>query len=938
MKDAPNADAADAAARWRRLRALVGELVELPPAAREALLAGEEPALAAEARALLAADTEGASERFERAVADRAADLLSAVAESDAVSSPLDESPDESRDDTRSLAGLELGPWRLERPLGRGGMAEVWEAHRSDGQYEQAVAVKLLKRGMDSEEIVARFRRERQILARLEHPAIARLLDGGVAPDGRLYLVLEKVDGEPITDWCERTGAGLDRRLGLLIEVCEAVAVAHRQLVVHRDLKPSNILVDATGKVKLLDFGIAKLLDDDGAGGAATRTEVRILTPAYAAPEQVQGEPVSTATDVYTLGVLAYELVTGRLPHRRPTGGPAGLKMAQLESAVAAESVPRPSQALATAAAAGSPEAVDRRRLARAVRGDLDTVLLTALQRDPARRYATVGALAEDLRRFLSGHPVAARPDTVGYRVRKFVGRHRVAVVASALALATLVTALAVALVQAGHAAAQARRAERVQHFLIEVFRKSEPGESLGETLTAQQILADGVGQIDRQLAAEPEVAADLYDALAEIHQRLGLVPYAVELAERALALRERRLPSDPAKLGGTLTRLASLSLDGDSPLEAVAFAERAWHLLREARGADDLDTAVAEGELAAALIWQHRHDESVAHFRHALEVLRLRGGAEDARTGSLQVGLAEALEQNGAYEEAITNFREALPLLARALGEQHPELSIARRDLAGLLDRVGRPQEAEPLMVSALAAQRKVLGDRHWQVGETLFSYGILLTTAGRHGEAEAAFREALTIDGPAMVHAHCRRYLGNSLAEQGRFDEAIDSLQAAVMDYRRIGGPDSVEGWRAAANLGYTHLRRGDPELAERELRAAVARLDELAGSESYQVRLPLRQLGETLRARGKLVESIAVLRRTRALEVKLFGTEDHGDIALTDLQLARSLVAVGTPEARSEARLRLDESIELMRRHKPLSPALEQALLERRRLGGA
>ena len=912
--------AADAGAeRWRRVRALVAELFELPEAEREERLAGVGPELAAEARALLAAGAGEVSERFERAVSDRAAEALAA---------------DASDADPATLAGVELGPWRLTRPLGRGGMAEVWEAARSDGEYEQTVAVKLLKRGMDSQEIVSRFRRERQILARLEHPAIARILDGGVAPDGRPYLVLEKIDGEPINSWCERTGADLERRLRLLMEACEAVAAAHRQLVVHRDLKPSNLLVDGAGRPRLLDFGIAKLLDDDEASAAVTRAEYRMLTPAYAAPEQVTGGAVSTATDVYALGVIAYELVTGELPHRRPRGG-----VTRLASAVAAETTPRPSQVLAEADAS-RPDAAELRRRARLVRGDLDTVLLTALHRDPARRYATVGALADDLGRFLAGRPVAARPDRVGYRLRKFVLRHRLATAATVAAAVALVAALGTALVQARRAAsqaeaaaAQATRAERVQRFLIEVFRKSEPGEALGETLTARQILAEGVETIDRQLAAEPAVAADLYDALAEIHHRLGLVPQGVELAGRALALRETRLPADPERIGATLVRLAALQIDGAAPAAAVPVAERAWKLLRDAAGPDGLEAARAESQLGSALIFADRPEEGVERHRHAFEVMRLRADRVEAATQAM--ALARGLEQTGDYEESIATFESALPDLAAGLGELHPEVSYARRDLAGVLDRVGRPAEAERLLVQSLAAQRKVLGERHPQVGETLFSYGILLNTAGRLGEAEAAFREALAIEGAGLHRAHCLRFLGNNLAEQGRLDESVRCLEEAIAEYRRVEGPDSIEGWRAVANLGHAHLRRGNAERAETELRAAVARLEALTGPESYQVRMPLRQLGETLRARGELAESVALLRRTRALEVKLFGTEDHGDIALTDLHLARSLLAGGAPADRREALALLDQSIELFRRHKTRSVGLADALLERGKL---
>jgi serine/threonine-protein kinase len=901
----------------------VGELAELaersPPdrAEIERRLTGIEPDLADEARKLLALGTGEAARDLESAVARHAAHAVSEI--------------DAERSAPAASAGMELGVWRLERPLGRGGMAEVWEARRTDGQFEQRVAVKLLKRGMDSEEIVRRFLRERQILARLEHPGIARLYDGGLASDGRPYFVLERVAGEPLTTWCERRGAALAERLRLLVDCAEAVAAAHRQLVVHRDLKPSNILVTEAGEVKLLDFGIAKILAEEGPGDA-TRTELRVLTPAYAAPEQIRGEPVSTATDVYALGVIAFELLTGRLPHRRSPGGAAAL-----ESGLASEAVTRPSSAVldAPSAGEGAGERRERVRRSRLLAGDLDNIVLKALHRDPARRYPSVAAFADDLSRFLTGRPVAARPDSFGYRARKFLGRHRLGVAASTLALLALVGALAFALVENRRAADQSRRAERVQQLLIEVFRKSDPGEALGETLTAKEILDDGVRHVESRLAGEPAVAADLYDALAEIHERIGLLARADELAARALELREKRLPEDRRRIGETLARLAEIRIEGERPLDAVPIAERAFALLSGDPGPESLEAARAEGTLASALVWAERFDESLRHHQHALAIVRARLGERSVEAAARQVSFAEALEEAGEYEASIVEFQAALPVLEGALGPLHPEVTNAQRDLAGVLDRAGRPKEAEPLFAAALVAQRKVLGGRHPHLGETLFSYGILLNTMGRLRDAEAAFREAMATDSPAAHQAHCLRFLGNNLAEQRRYREAGPLLEEAIARYRTVEGVESIEAWRATANLGYLRLREGKPAEAERALSEAVRELERLAGPESYQVRMPLRQLGETQRVAGRVDESIATLRRTRALEVKLFGTEEHGDVALTELHLSRALLGRGDAASRAEAQALLDHAIGVLRRQETRAGALGEALLERARL---
>ncbi|MEO7795536.1 MAG: serine/threonine-protein kinase, partial [Thermoanaerobaculia bacterium] len=467
-------------ARFALARARFEELAEMPQAARAESLAAlteSDPELAAELAELLAADLAAGEEFLDRGVGGYAPELVG-----EALDAGLAANPE---------AGQRIGPWKLRALLGRGGMGEVWEAERADGQFDQVVALKLLKRGMDSEEVLRRFLRERQILARLEHPNIARLLDGGIAADGRPYFALERVEGKALGDWCRARRASLRTRVELLIAVADAVAVAHRSLIVHRDLKPSNILVDGDGRVKLLDFGIAKLLSgDEGEAGERTRLEARALTPAYAAPEQILGEPVTTATDVYALGVVLYELMTDRLPHDR-----SATSAAALADKVERETLTRPSQAAATAGEA---------RKSRLLAGDLDTIVLKALARDPLRRYESATALAEDLRRHLDGRPVLARPDSRLYRSRKFIARHKVGVMASALALLSLSAGLSAALWQARRAAASAlraeanaARAERVKEFLVASFDIASPEFGIGGTTTASDLIEQAGRQID---------------------------------------------------------------------------------------------------------------------------------------------------------------------------------------------------------------------------------------------------------------------------------------------------------------------------------------------------------------------------------------------------------------------------------------------------------
>ncbi len=837
------------AARWRRVRALVGELLELEAGAREARLAGEEPELAEEARALVAADAAGASERFEQAVADRAASLLSEAGSDDGL--------DAARlpDERSSLAGVELGPWRLERPLGRGGMAEVWEAHRSDGQYEQAVAVKLLKRGMDSDEIVARFRRERQILARLEHPALARLLDGGVAPDGRLYLVLEKVDGEPITDWCERADASLEQRLRLVIAACETVAVAHRQLVVHRDLKPSNILVTADGQVKLLDFGIAKLLDVDGEADPETRAELRILTPAYAAPEQIRGEPVSTATDVYALGVLAYELVTGQLPHRRPTGGAAGLKLSQLESAVASESVTRPSQALASRALAAG-ETIDRSRLARAVRGDLDTVLLTALQADPARRYATVDALAGDLRRFLSGHPVAARPDTLGYRMRRFVGRNRVAVAASALAVAALLAALGTAVLQARRAehqaeqaARQAERAERIRAFLASIFEVSAPENARGEPVSARNLLDEGARRVDTELAAEPELRAEMLDLLAGLYRKLGALEPARLLAERSLAQRVELFGAESTASARSEWTLGWVLANQGEMAPARERLEHAIGVLDQIEGPDSLAAADAREPLMELTFAASGPKATRPIVERRLATYRRLLGERDVRTALSLGDLGVVLNELGEPAEAERAFRASAAVLDSVLPPNDPRAAFAHGNLAMLLFERGTLEEAEVEARRSLAIRRTALGDRHPGTAISIGYLTRILIARKALPEAESLAREALAIvDGrDRFASAQARVLLAHVQLKQGANAEALVQIEDGLSEFTGMVPDDHV-------------LLLSARVMRAEALSAVGRRAEALAEVEATSARLePLGAVGAAVLDRARQVRAL-------------------------------------------------------------------------------
>ncbi|MGB4860457.1 MAG: serine/threonine-protein kinase, partial [Dokdonella sp.] len=447
-----------------------------------------------------------------------------------------------------------VGPYRLLRSIGIGGMGEVWLAERTDGAYEQHVAVKLLKRGMDSNLILRRFLQERQILARLHHNHIVRLVDGGMSSEGRPFYVMDFVDGQPITDYAAAHALDVRARVILLASVADAVAYAHSQLIVHRDLKPSNVLVNLDGEPRVLDFGIAKLIEETD-DATMTGIGMRVLSPAYAAPEQILGEPVGTATDVYALGLMLCELLTGQLPPQRQT-----TSLPQLAADVSQHVMDRASVLARNATAARIAELYGKgtapKQIAAQVSRDLDLIIATALQREPARRYQTASAFADDLRRSLDGRPISARADSTTYRFNRFVRRHRVGVAAPALIAVSLIAGMSAAMYQAGKAREQATvaqqqaaRAERVKAFLVQIFQQNDPSIAQGEELSAAEILRRGQASLDTSLVDDPQTRGELLVTIAEIQGKLAQFNDALASVQKGIPLLQAQAATGAALL-----------------------------------------------------------------------------------------------------------------------------------------------------------------------------------------------------------------------------------------------------------------------------------------------------------------------------------------------------------------------------------------------------
>jgi serine/threonine protein kinase/Flp pilus assembly protein TadD len=764
------------AERFARLEEVFKAAVDRPAGEREALLAAvarEDPGLAAEVERFLAAD--GRAGRFlEDAIEAGAAGMV------------------------EGEIGRRLGPYRLVRELGRGGMGSVYLAERDDREIEQRVAVKLLHRGLETVEFLERFRTERQILARLDHPAIARLFDGGTTDDGRPYFLMEWIDGQPIDAHCDAAGLPVRTRLELLLEVCEAVREAHRSLVVHRDLKPSNVLVTADGRPKLLDFGVAKLLEPDPAGrqDATTLGSVGPMTLAYASPEQILGLPVTTATDVYGLGVLLYRLLTGRHPY--PVGGKP---VREIERLILEQIPERPSLAVLRAPEEEAAEAARQRGLspaglARRLRGDLDAIVLAALAKDPAERYGSVEQLAADLRLHLEGRPITFRPTPLPVRLRKFIRRHRWGVAAAAV-IAMLAGGLASSLVVLSARTARERdRATQVASLLVDLFEIADPGEGRGGTITARELLDQGTDRVLHRLDSQPDTQGPLLTTLGRLYSQLGLYDKAVEVLRRSVAIERRRGPAH-SDLVAALRDLGRALAEGGRFAEAepvfrevLEVAERLYpddHLevavsvnnyalvehdlgrfaaaeplyrraveLERRAGGEDARWGIARANWALLLIDLGRYDEAVAVDREILAARERESPPQPAAVANILDYLALGLAGGGHLAEAEAAARRSLSLRQRALAPDHRDIARSWNLLGAVLRDRGALDAAEPMLRRALASRRRLLGPDHAEVAVSLEDLGDLLVKRRRFGEAEEAFDEALRIASASFPAGH--------------------------------------------------------------------------------------------------------------------------------------------------------------------------------------
>ncbi|UXI68122.1 serine/threonine-protein kinase [Tahibacter amnicola] len=798
--------------RWAHVRVLFDQAVELSGPARDDFIrihCNSDLALEAELRALLDADvgTQDAHGLRHATPANYAA-----------IADRTDEAAIHAR------IGQQLGAYRLESVLGVGGMGAVYRAVRTDGQFDRAVAIKLIRRALAAADLMARFAVERAVLAQLDHPHIARLLDAGMSAAGEPYLVLELVDGTPLHSYCDTHQLDIDARLDLFLSVAGAVEHAHQRLVVHRDLKPSNILVTTDGQAKLLDFGIAKLLQAGTATSHDTAaTAERLLTPDYASPEQLRGEAVTTVTDVYLLGIVLYELLTGhRLCQERSHS------LYEREQWLATGAIVRPSQrvlAADDADAVAARRGLSPARLSRRLRGDLDAIVLKALRPEAGQRYASVAAMADDLRAHRQARPVLARRGGWRYRAARFLRRHALASALAAATAAALVLGLGTALWQAENARREAVTSRQAVAFLVEAFRLSDPENTRGDTVTAQEILQRGAERIGRSLQEAPQARFTLQMALAESFLGLGLPKQAIPLAADAVALQESLPGQDATELGRALVLLDVARGNAGEPRDNLALADRALALEYPDTEAGQEQLVRAQMHKATRLASLTRYDDAEPLYRAAFQrQLALRG----KRNPEDLITFSALLNGTGRSREAETFLREAVATL-RADPDPHPHaLASTLASLGTNLTRQQRAEESVPLYEEALALKTAVFGEKHPSTLITMGNLGRVMVDLERP-EAEALLRKAIALSTEVRGAGHpntaaSQAALARFLADSGRAAEALPLWMAALASAEKaFGSRDGATGI-SAVGLGRAYLALGRAGDAEPVLRKAV------------------------------------------------------------------------------------------------------------------
>jgi len=870
--------------RWAKVQTLFDAATALPRAEQPSFLAAE-----------CGDDAELCD--YLLTLLDTSIDVDSAVEET-IVSTATDAFGDAEDD---SMRGQMIGPYRVERLIGSGGMGMVYLAERADEQFDQQVAIKLGRHRLIDPQTELRLRNERQILADLDHPAIARLFDGGTTHNGVPYLVMEYIDGTPLDVYCDVHKLGIGARLRLFQTICSAVNYAHQNLIIHRDIKASNILVTEDGTPKLLDFGIAKLTDTAGAAtDGLTREGAVIMTPANAAPEQVLGQAITTATDVYGLGLLLYRLLTGLRAYGTDELSPGELARLVCEQEVVPPSV-RLEQALragrgATREIAELHELAANRdtgieRLRRRLRGDLDTIVISALRKDPDRRYRSAAALADDIDLHMRSMPIVARRDSWHYRTGKFVRRHYLGVSVSAAVLLMLASFTVLLSVQNRTIVRERDTAQEVSQFLEDIFRSQDPAEARGASITADELLKSGAERIRSNLNDRPEIQTALMGTIGRVYFGLGEYGESAALLDEALTARLSYYDENHPEVSVLRNDLAKVLIE-------LADYERADELLTSSLAANrrrlgEDSAAVAENLFNLADLKLRVGEIAAAgdYAQSSTDIYENKGPEHVLQLVGAKSLLARIAQVSGDLERTEKLLLEGIEILSNSEGEDHPFMPLYLQNLAVLQRSKGDLAAARTNFERAAEAIRRILGEQHPALADTLVHLGSVLHDQGELEEAERVMRDALA------------RHVETHPAEH------------PMVGYDKI-------------LLGMLLHDRDKLDEAETVLRESVELFDSSPDSNHQYTASALTELGIVLNSQGRAAEAHPVIER--ALSIRLIDyPADHGSVATTRLELADTLLRLGQFD---EADAELEQSLEILRNRPSGLPRRARLVIER------
>ena len=776
----------------------------------------------------------------------------------------------------------QAGPYKVIKLIAGGGMGNVYLAERSDGQFQRKVAIKILRHELSSGNYIKRFSSERNILSGLEHPNIARLYDGGVTDDNRPYLVMEYVDGLPITTYCKENNCTLKETLELFTQVCKAVEYAHRNLIVHRDLKPDNILVKPDGTVKILDFGIAKIVENELHQDIPVKTmgQLPLLSIHYAAPEQVTLEKITTATDVYALGLLLYEMISCRPPFDLK-----GKKLDEAEQIIRFEKPDKPSKKISDSL------------LSRKIKGDLDAIILNALRKEPENRYTSVDQFLDDIQQYQAGKPVSARKKTFKYRAQKFITRHPgvlLAILAGILAiggyLVTLQLHAETLKAERDKAEMEASRAELISGFLVDLFESADPSRTPGIDLSVRDLLDRGIERVDA-LAEQPEVQAKLSLTMARTYYALGLYDDALPLVDQAITFYREKSDED--------LLLAEAMNDKGTVLRAMGDYQETESILRDALviqrrllGDEHLDVAAIQNNLGVLLRILGEYTEAEILYREALSTRQKLLGDEHPDVATSMNNLGLLLHYMDEYAEAEILLREALAIQRNLLGDVHLDVGASLNNLGMLLRATGNFTAAEPMYREALEIFQSLVGEEHPHVATLMDNLAVLLEAMGELDEAESLYRKSLAMRQHLLGNEHpaiagSLNNLGVMLRRMGDFESAEPMLAGALAIQRKIRNSDHPHLAISLSNLGALYREMGDYVAAEPLFIESLDMLRRLFGDEHVEVAKVLKNKGMLFREMGNYEKAELLYFESLEIRRKLLG-EDHPDVIATQSQL--------------------------------------------------